>query len=290
MHQLKRVTPTTTAKALDQYFTKPEVVELCLSQVGDLSRYDLVIEPSAGDGAFLNAIEHERKVGLDIDPRHKDVKQADWLEYQITDKARSVLVVGNPPYGQYHKLSSAFIKHAMSFPNLRTIAFILPNVYRKHTRQRIIPKQWRIASVTDLGKNCFTLDGEDYHVPASFFVIDRSSGTDLRVNVPDNITGTEDFDFAKPEDFDVFVFGASPKRVITNPTSNNRGYYLKSKVPVETLVKRIKSVNWNGNSCANGGVYWLTKLEFISQYKECHQSKRDGNTDPIRTGQSTSCS
>ena len=141
---------------------------------------------------------------------------------QVSSNTMNVLVVGNPPYGQYHTLSSAFIKHAISFSNVKTVAFILPNVYRKHTRQRVIPKQWRIAFITDLGKNCFVLDGKDYHVPAGFFVIDRSSGPDLRVHVPDRITGTNDFDFAKPDDFDVFVFGASPKRVITNPAPNNR--------------------------------------------------------------------
>ena len=67
MHQLKRIAPTTTAKALDQYFTKPEIVNLCLPKLGSLSQYDLVIQPSAGKGAFLNAIDHERKEGLDID-------------------------------------------------------------------------------------------------------------------------------------------------------------------------------------------------------------------------------
>jgi len=272
MHQLNRITPTTNGEALDQYFTKPEVVKLCLAQLGDLSGYDLVIEPSAGSGAFLDAIEHERKIGVDLDPQHEDVLKANWLEYEVDSAFERVLVVGNPPYGRYHKLSSAFIRRALSFSNTKTIAFILPNVYRKHTRQRIIPQDWRIVSITDLGRDCFTLDGKDYHVPTSFFVLDRSQGVDLRARPPAKVTGTRDFDFAKSDDFDVFVFGASPRRVITNPTPNNRGYFLKAKVPVPTLVKRIKSVDWKGNSCANGGVYWLTKHEFVQQYRAHHGS------------------
>ena len=266
MHQLKRLTPTTTGEALDQYFTKPEVVRRCLGELGRLSRYDLVVEPSAGNGAFLEAVEHKNKIGLDIDPQHSAVMRADWFEYEVPDKYECVLVVGNPPYGQYHKLSSAFIRRAMSFDNVCTIAFILPNVYRKHTRQRIIPHYWRIASMLDLGRDCFTLDGKDYHVPTSFFVLDRSEGLDLRVRAPLKVTGTRDFDFATSRDFDVFVFGASPRRVITDPKPNNRGHYLKAKVPVDTLIERIKSVEWQGNSCANGGVYWLTKHEFVEQY------------------------
>ena len=268
MHQLNRRTPTTNGEALSQYFTKSEVVRRCLVQLGSLSKYDLVVEPSAGNGTFLEAIEHENKIGLDIDPQHRSVIQADWFSYDVSDKYARVLVVGNPPYGQYHKLSSAFIRRAMSFENVSTIAFILPNVYRKHTRQRIIPQNWRIASILDLGRNCFTLDGKDHHVPTSFFVLDRSEGLDLRVRVPPIITGTRDFDFGTAKDFDVFVFGASPKRIITDPKPNNRGHYLKAKVPVAMLVERIRNVDWKGNSCAKGGVYWLTKHEFVEQYEK----------------------
>ena len=98
-------------------------------------------------------------------------------------------------------------------------------------------------SILDLGRDCFTPNGKDYHVPTSFFVLDRSPGTDLRARPPARITGTRDFDFAKPDDFDVFVFGAVPKRVIRNPTPNNRGHSLKATVPVKTLIERIKSVD-----------------------------------------------
>ena len=271
MHQLNRIAPTTRGEALDQYFTKPEVAQRCITALADLSRYDLVIEPSAGNGVFLDAISHPNKVGLDIDPQHRDVIRADWFDYEIPDSARSVLVVGNPPYGQYHKLSSAFIRRAITFHNVETIAFILPNVYRKHTRQRIIPGHWRIASILDLGRDCFTLDGNDYHVPTSFFVLDRSNGPDLRVHPPTRVTGTADFDFGTSRDFDVFVFGAAPKCVITDPTPNNRGHFLKAKIPVPTLISRIKSVDWEGNSCATGGVFWLTKLEFAEQYRAAYQ-------------------
>ncbi len=271
MHQLNRIAPATTGEALDQYFTKPQVVRRCLAQLGSLSRFDLVIEPSAGNGVFLDAIKHPNKIGIDIDPQHPDVIQADWFKYEVDEGCGSALVIGNPPYGQYHKLSSAFIRRAMLFHNIHTVAFILPNVYRKHTRQRIIPQYWRIASITDLGRDCFTLDGRDYHVPTSFFVFDKSPGVDLRIKHPSVVTGTRDFDFSGPQDFDVFVFGASPRKVIQSPTSNNRGYYLKSKIPVPLLIERIKNVEWKGNSCANGGVFWLTKYEFVEQYRIRHE-------------------
>lgn len=265
MHQ-NRKQLVDKSKILDKYYTKKHIVLDCLEQVQQLPyRYDCVIEPSAGNGAFYNEIQHPNKIGMDIEPAHKDIIRQDWLEYKISREHKCVLVIGNPPFGQYHQASSAFIAHALACPNVQTIAFILPNVYRKHTRQAILPRHWRILSITQLGRNSFTINGHDYHVPTSFFIFDQSTGKDLRVN-PRQYRDTKDFMFGNKNDFDIFVFGAAPKRITRNPKANNRGYYLKSKIPVEDLIANIKAINWVGNSCANGGVYWLTQHEFLEQY------------------------
>ena len=246
----------TRENALDKYYTKRSVARQCLNELGDLSQYDLVIEPSAGDGAFYDLIEHENKVGIDIDPRHEDIVEDDWMRYCVSCEFERVLVVGNPPFGLYHKLSSAFIAHAMWFGNVQTVAFILPNVYNKHTRQKILPLHWRIKSITDLGRDAFVVDGRDYHVPASFFVFDKSEGLDLRVDTDIHIEA-KDFEFGNKDDFNVFVFGTAPNRAIQDPQPNNRGYYIKSKIPVPEFIEKIKQMEWVGNSCAKGGVYWL---------------------------------
>lgn len=274
MHQTRRKKPSTIDKALDKYYTKKSIVKLCLKKLSEIERdFDFVIEPSAGNGAFYNEISHFNKIGIDIFPQHNDIIQSNWFEYKVNPKYQDVLVVGNPPYGQYHKLSAAFITHAMSFDSVKTIAFVLPNVYRKHTRQRILPREWRIVSITELGRNGFILEGKEYHVPTSFFVFDKSQGSDLRVD-PYLYNNTSDFEFSTKNDFDIFVFGASPKRVITNPTKDNRGYYLKSNIPIFELIKKIKDIDWTGYSCANGGVYWLTKYEFLEQYIKCYEPSR----------------
>ncbi len=263
-----RKTHEDRSRLLDKFYTKQETVKLCLNAIDKLPhRYDCVIEPAAGDGAFYTHIAHRTKIGIDIDPQHPEIIKADWFHYTISDTYRQVLVVGNPPFGRYQKLSSSFITRALSFGNVQTIAFVLPNVYKKHTRQKILPTEWRIVSITDLGRDCFT------HVPASFFVFDRSEGRDLRVN-PNAYTETSDFQFATKQDFDIFVFGAAPKRITKTPTPKNRGYFLKSKIPVEELIQKIRSVDWSGNSCANGGVYWLTKFEFLEQYIRSYEPHR----------------
>ena len=265
MHQSRRKEASCALKRLDKYYTKQAVVRKCLQTIC-LDDYDLVIEPSAGAGAFYHAILHRNKIGLDISPDHEEIIKGDWLKHQVDGRYKSVLVIGNPPFGKYHSLSKKFIEHSLRFANVKTIAFVLPNVYKKYTRQMIIPTEWRIKHIIPLPRNAFMVGEKDFHMPSSFFVIDKSSGTDLRTLRLTHINEIKDFSFGTRQDYDLFVFGAAPKRVICNATPNNRGYFLKSKIDREELRQRITQIPWQGNSCANGGVYWLNKTEFLEQY------------------------
>lgn len=251
---------------LDKYYTKKEIVTFCLGKL-NLDNYDCIIEPSAGNGAFYNEIQHLNKIGLDIVPENLDIKTQNWLTYKIDDFYKNILVVGNPPFGINNILSAKFLKHAFGFQNVKTIAFILPNVYNKHTRQKIIPHHWRIKNIYPLPRDSFIFEKKTKHIPCSFFIFDKSRGRDLRFN-PTKYQKTKDFLFGNKNDFDIFVFGSSPTKIITKPQKNNRGYFLKSQIPVKQLIKNIQSIRWQGNSCANGGVFWLTKAEFCYQYSK----------------------
>ena len=253
-------------KGLDKYYTRKDIVFSCIKAL-NLKNYDLVIEPSAGNGAFYDEIKHSKKIGLDIAPENPYIVKQDWLQYKINPIYKNVLIVGNPPFGINNTLSIQFLKHSFSFENVKTIAFILPNVYKKHTKQKIIPKTWRVKKIYPLPKNSFIFEGKPKHIPCSFFIFDKSKGKDLRFN-PEKYKDTKDFIFGNKNDFDIFIFGASPTKIIENPTKNNRGYFLKSKIPTKQLIKNIRSIKWKGNSCANGGVFWLTKAEFCCLYSE----------------------
>ena len=260
-------------ETLDKYYTKNTTVSICLEEL-ELNEYDFIIEPSAGAGAFYNCLPNP-KIGLDIEPDYSDLIKENWLKYKIPSYYRNVLIVGNPPYGRNHYLSTKFIKHSLSFSNVKTIAFILADVYQKYTRQRIIPKiEWRIKNIIKLPKNSFIFEGNEKHIPCSFFIFDKSDGKDLRCD-PNKYKDKVDFTFGTKNDFDLFLFGAAPKKIITNPALNNRGHYLKSKIPVNQLLEKLNKIKWTGYSCANGGVYWLTQTEIIEQYYKTYKTIRN---------------
>jgi len=253
---------------LDKFYTKTNVAKKCLSYI-NFEQYDLVIEPSAGNGSFYNQINHNNKIGLDIEPENSDILKVDWFDYKVNEKYKKVLVIGNPPFGKRNKLSKMFLQHSCSFNNVYTVAFILPNVYNKHTLQKYIPLEYRLKNIIELDNNSFTIDGETYHVPCSFFIFEKSDGECLRFN-PNLYKETDDWKYSNKDDYDFFVMGASVNTIKDIPTKNNRGYFIKIKpsIDVENVKTNFRKMKVKNYSSANGGVAWLTKPELVKNYLE----------------------
>ena len=257
-----------TPQLLDKYYTKSAVAQQCLGRIkGELAESDLIIEPAAGSGVFLAPLAEKNTVALDLVPEGPNIRRGNWFDYRVPAKYKNVAVVGNPPFGVNNNLSKSFIQHALCFSNVKTIAFILPTVYKKHTRQRILPAHWRIQEIYDLPDYSFTYHGEARHVPCAFFVFSQSPGPDLRFD-PRQYQEAVDFWWGDKNNYDFFMFGAAPKKLVTQVAANNRGYYVLAKIEKEKLRQRILSLDWTGNSSAAGGVYWLTKPEIVFQYNQ----------------------
>lgn len=128
---------TTTVEAvreagLDKFYTIPSISEKCLASIGSLykwSEWELVIEPSAGNGSFLTRIPNDKKIGIDISPEHKDIIKQDFLTYTPPNNIGKILVVGNPPFGRISSLAIKFFNHASNWADV--IAFIIPRTFRR---------------------------------------------------------------------------------------------------------------------------------------------------------------
>jgi len=135
----------------EQYYTSPKLVQKCLGRIGEVTPFagfQLVVEPSAGEGAFLEAIPAGvRKVGIDIDPKSPDVIKADFFEWSPEKTEGKILVLGNPPFGQRAALAVRFIEHAADFAD--AIAFILPRSFNKYTFINRIPRRFHLEDSFD---------------------------------------------------------------------------------------------------------------------------------------------
>jgi len=64
-------------KIYDQYYTKPEIAKECIYSVEhvipDFHDYDIILEPSAGTGAFYQFLPPKKRLGLDIEPKYLEI-------------------------------------------------------------------------------------------------------------------------------------------------------------------------------------------------------------------------
>ena len=135
-----------TKLALDKFYTKPHVVDAC---VNDLIEHvsvlnDIVIEPSAGNGAWLPYFDNI--LAYDLAPEADNIVQQDFLKLDLDQFNKSIHFVGNPPFGTNSCLAKQFIKKMAACANTQTIALILPSSFSKLRNQRAFP-----LCVPDLG-------------------------------------------------------------------------------------------------------------------------------------------
>ncbi len=154
---------------LDRFYTPKETVKQCLGLL-DLSQYDCIIEPSAGTGSFLKELP-KGAFGFDIAPAGDGIEEVDWLKLDKTQfkKFNSILVCGNPPFGQQNTLAISFFNESAKFCD--TIAFILPLTFKKDSIQNKLDFSFHLEKEIILSNKSFYLNGfETIEVPCVFQV------------------------------------------------------------------------------------------------------------------------
>lgn len=282
--------------SLDQFYTKPEVAGICWKYFTNtlltLNRNpsDLFfIEPAAGTGAFYELLPPQKRLGIDLAPKCKDVKSQDF--FKLTDfpsASRDTAIIGNPPFGKRGKLAIAFFNHAAYLADL--VAFIVPVNFRKFTVHKQLNPHMRFISKLPLPRDAFHLDtGKSYSVNTEFQIWTRLASThhDMRQYKPlpichpdfqiwqyNNTTDAlkvfrNSFDFAVPcqgwQDY------SRRERDEKRCERNKQWILLKAKNA--TILARLMEINYErlAQECATA-VPGFRKGDLVKAYTERYQS------------------
>ena len=182
-----------------QHSTANKLAEIIMKQPW-YKDVTITIEPSAGDGAWLDAMPVD--LAYDIEPKHPDVILQDFLfdvgeksgkhnlmkVKSLTEEERAnvlgsadfkiertkdgkILVVGNPPFGRMGKLAKAFMRKCETFADY--IAFILPASFCKASVIRQMPKTLHLIYQEDLLEETFRFEREGKKVATVFQIWER---------------------------------------------------------------------------------------------------------------------
>lgn len=162
----KPVAPDNSRK-LDQFYTDPAYAQQFYNEIQqhiDLTKYDHVLEPSAGTGSFYNLLDKKKRIGLDLEPKAAGIIKTDFFDWQAP-AGKKILTIGNPPFGKNAGLAVRFFNRAAEFSDV--IAFVIPRTFRKASIINRLDQNFHCVYDQTVPDNSFIFNGNAYNVPCA---------------------------------------------------------------------------------------------------------------------------
>ena len=177
METIETQTKGLKRNVIDKFYTKKEVAMYCINLFKEYvapNNDDLIIEPSAGNGGFIDAIKSLKcnYEFYDLEPEHEEIAKQDYLLYNTTNNnnnnnnTQKIHIVGNPPFGRQSSLAIKFIKKSCHF--CTSISFILPKSFKKDSLKKTFPLNFHLLFEIDLPENSFLVNAKEHDVPCIF--------------------------------------------------------------------------------------------------------------------------
>ncbi len=257
---------------IDKFYTSESAVNLCCSLINaklSINSEDMIIEPSAGNGSFIEAIKlmsHNHKF-YDLKPENPEIIEQDYLNlnYQnIQEQFKKIHVIGNPPFGRQSSLAIKFIKKSCEFGN--SVSFILPKSFKKDSLKRAFPSSFHLVFEIDLPKNSFLVEGKQHNVDTIFQIWEKKdSDREIIEKIEPN-----GFIFVKKNENPDISFrrvGVYAGKIDKNIEKSIQSHYFIKFINNKTIdenLTNLKHIQFNHNNTV--GPKSISKQELIKEF------------------------
>lgn len=280
---LTKQTKIIRKEGLDKFYTLPECSKKCIDKVCelyDIAGWDLIIEPSAGNGSFLNQIPSNNKIGIDILPDHQDIIKQDFFDYNppAININKNILVIGNPPFGKVSSLAIKFFNHSAKWANV--IAFIIPRTFRKISIQNRLDNKFHLVYDEEIPNNpcCFS---PIMSVKCCFQIWEKKELERSFIDLPKK---HDDWEFLKlgknddngqptpplDADFALRAYGGNIGEIKTEGLNELRPkswHWFKANIDKNTLINRLLLLDYS-NSLNTARQNSMGRAELVNIYLE----------------------
>ncbi len=264
---------------LDKFYTNKDIVGICYDAIKkhlNIDKKELIIEPSAGNGAFINIIKKlsNNHRFYDIKPENEEIINKDFLELRIEDcnvvssSGSGCHIIGNPPFGNKSSKAIAFIKHATNILMAKSISFILPISFKKASLQKSFPPNYHLVYQTALAPNSFTHLGIPKNIKTVFQIWIKK---DRARRVAMKITPASWYSFDKKENADISIRRVGSKigfvKLREESDNTNTHWFIKIGAVVgdtRELLSKLNSLKFNKEN--NIGPLSISKQDIIKKY------------------------
>ncbi len=260
---------------IDKYYTKSNIVYQCIDLIKNkltISKDDLIIEPSAGNGSFISKIKTltNNYKFYDIKPDNSEIIEQDFLELDtdnINNQYNKIHIIGNPPFGRQSSSAIKFIKKCCSFS--KSISFILPKSFKKDSMKKYFSNNFHLIHQIDLPDNSFVVNNKDCHVPCVFQIWEYKDEPRNKVNKIKPIN----FKFVNKEDTPdisfrrVGVYAGNISKDILDKSEQSH-YFIKftNNKTVNENIELLKNIKFDFNNTV--GPNSISKQELIKEFNK----------------------
>jgi predicted RNA methylase len=266
-----------TRNTIDKFYTNPNFVKQCIILVSkhiNITSNDLVIEPSAGNGSFINCIKGlcPNYMFYDLEPEHSEIIKQNYLDFNYNsvykkDLYRKIHVIGNPPFGRQSSLAIKFIKKSTEYCD--SLSFILPKSFKKESMKKYFPLQYHLIFELDTPENSFIVDGKEHNVPCVFQIWEKKDSSRKMIEkiIP------EHYKFVKKDEYPDISFrrvginaGIIDREFITKSVQSH--YFIKFVNQLTNeMFEKLSNINFD---CKNNtvGPKSISKPELIKEFNK----------------------
>ena len=245
-------------EGLDKFYTNPDYAKKCIDKVFEIypkNRFNLIIEPSAGNGSFFNHLDKDKRIGLDILPENENVIEMDFFEF--TPMKDKVLVIGNPPFGKVSSLAVKFFNHSAKWADV--IAFIIPRTFRKPSIQNKLKNTFHLVHDEDVpmkpccfapnmtAKCCFQIWEKKNITREKTLLIKTHDDWEFIPYGPKDDRGQPTV--PKGADFAMRAYGGKigEIKLILDDLRPKSWHFIKSKINKQELINRFNKLDYSGS-------------------------------------------
>ncbi len=260
---------------IDKYYTKPIIVEECIKLVKkyvNISENDLIIEPSAGNGSFIEKIKtlSSNFKFIDIEPENNQIEKQDFLEFdyqKIKGEFSNIHIIGNPPFGRNSSLAIKFIKKCCMFSS--SISFILPKSFKKDSMKKHFENHYHLTYEMDLPDKSFLVNDIESDVPCIFQIwqYKNEARKEIEKKLPLN------FEFVNKDDSPDISFrrvGVNAGNIMKeiDDKSDQSHYFIKftNNKSIDDNIKNLTELKFDFNNTV--GPKSISKQELIIQFNK----------------------
>lgn len=265
---------------IDKFYTKTDIAIKCCEQVQHFLEIDydvdVVIEPSAGNGSFVNGITNicSNCLFYDIQPEHPLIIKQDYLTFDysniiIPDLHTRYHVIGNPPFGRQSTLAIKFIKYSTQFCD--SISFILPKSFKKDSMRKHFPLNFHLLYQCDIETNSFIInDNEEKDIPCVFQIWKK----EIYNRIPYIKKEAIGFKFVKIDENPdisfrrVGVYAGKIDDYNLHEKSIQSHYFIKfdDNINKEKIIEKLREIEYDNNNTV--GPKSISKQEIITAFSK----------------------